>query len=70
MSDDRMKSPARPLYRKLALLVSVVCFGLAGVLCVVPAARQEGFLSTAICLFVGFVMLTIGRTGFWPRPKR
>lgn len=70
MTDDNMKTPARPLFRKLALAVAVACFGLAAVFCFVPAAKQEGLFTVAICLFVGFVMLTIGRTGFWPRPKR
>jgi hypothetical protein len=60
---------ARPLFRKLALGMAIVCFILATVFGI---ARVENKLLTAgSCLFVGVVMLTIAKTGFWPpRPRR
>jgi hypothetical protein len=60
---------ARPLFRKLALGMALVCFVLALVLGIAPI--EDKLLAAGSCLFVGFVMLTIGKTGFWPpRPRR
>lgn len=70
MSDNAIKPPARALFRKLALALSIVCFALAAVFNFVPVAKGDRLFTVLICLFVGFVMLTIGRTGFWPRPKK
>jgi hypothetical protein len=59
---------ARPLFRKLALVMAVVCVLLAAVFGIAPGVEDKP-LVVAVCLFVGFVMLTIGQTGFWP-PRR
>jgi hypothetical protein len=72
------KPQARPLFRKLALGMAVVLFllaavsGLAAVFGLVPpdVTYNEKLMFVGICLFMGFVMLTIGRTGRWPPPKR
>lgn len=63
---ERVK--ARPIFRRLALGMAVVCVVLGAV---IGFARVEDDLFTCrICLFVGFVMWTIGRTGLWPPPRQ
>jgi len=63
------KPPARPLFRKLVTGLAVVCFLLAIVFGFAPI--EEGWLAVVVCLFMGFMMATIGRTGYLPpRPKR
>jgi len=58
---------ARPLFRRLAAVLAVLCFALAGL---VGWFLQDGkWLLVGICLFVGFIMTTIATTGYWP-PKR
>jgi hypothetical protein len=59
--------PARPIYRKLALGVAVVCFALAAISGF--ARPGDGLHGLAILLFLGFVMAVIGVTGYWP-PRR
>jgi hypothetical protein len=62
------RPPARPMFRKLALGVAVICFILAAV----TGLTGEGaeLFGPLGCLFVGFVMAAIGATGYWPRwPK-
>lgn len=54
----------RPLFRKIALAMAVVCFLLAGVLEFAPIGSKV--LPVGASLGVGFVMLTIGKTGYWP----
>jgi hypothetical protein len=63
------KPPARPLFRKLALGVAVVCFALAAVTGL--TGEGDGLFGPLVCLAVGFVMAAIGVTGYWPpaRPK-
>jgi hypothetical protein len=56
---------ARPLFRKLAFAVAVVCL-IAALLVAIYSPRDEVLLSTGIFLFVGAVMLAIGITGNWP----
>jgi hypothetical protein len=64
MATTGERPQARPLFRKLALGMAVVCFLLTAVF----AFGQVGnrLLGVVICLFVGLMMLTIGMTGFWP----
>jgi hypothetical protein len=69
MATTGERPPARPLFRKLALGMAVVCVLLAAVFGFAPV--EDRLLGVGICLFLGFVMFTIGRTGFWPpRPER
>lgn len=56
------------MFRKLALGMAVVCVLLAAVFGVAPGV-EDRLMVVGICLFVGFVMLTIGMTGYWP-PRR
>ena len=60
------KPQARPLFRKLALGMAIVLFLLAAVFGLALTDNNLKLLAGGSCLFVGFVMLTIGRTGFWP----
>ena len=69
MTNHAEKRPARPLFRKLALGVGMVCFLLAFVFQFGPVPKEDKLLPALICLFVGVVMVTISQTGFWPRPK-
>jgi hypothetical protein len=62
MSSD--PPPARPLYRKLAAGVALVCAVLAVVFRV--ADPEAGFFGPGVCLFVAFVMAVIASTGRWP----
>lgn len=59
--------PARPIFRKLAAGVAVVCFVLAGVFGI--ARPEDGLFGPGVCLFVGFIMAVIAVTGYWP-PRR
>jgi len=59
--------PARPVFRKLAIGVAIVCFVLAAIFGV--AQPEDGLVAPGICLFVGFVVAVIGATGYWP-PRR
>ena len=62
------QTKARPLYRKLALGMAVACLILALVFGILST---EGRVPVdAVCLFVGFVMLTIAQTGYWPPPRK
>jgi peptidoglycan/LPS O-acetylase OafA/YrhL len=61
------KPKARPIFRKLALGMAVVCFVLGAVFGVV--ADDNTPFAVGTCLFLGFVMLTIARTGLWPPPR-
>jgi hypothetical protein len=60
---------ARPLFRRLALVMAFVCFILAAVFGIAPAVEHK-LMTAGLCLFVGFVMLTIAKTGFWPPRHR
>jgi hypothetical protein len=57
------KPLARPLFRKLALGVAVVCFALAvaGL-----ASPGDGLFGPLVCLAVGFVLAVVGAAGYWP----
>jgi len=59
---------ARPLFRKLALGMAVVCFLLAVVFGLAPVGDR--LLTVGACLFVGFMMLTIAKSGYWPPRAR
>jgi hypothetical protein len=58
---------ARPLFRKLALGMAFVCFLLGLIFGFAPVPNR--MFTVGACLFVGFVMLTIAQTGYWP-PRR
>jgi hypothetical protein len=64
------KPQARPLFRKLALGMAIVLFLLAAVFGLAPTDNNSKLLGGGLCLFVGFAMLTIGKTGFWPPPAK
>jgi hypothetical protein len=64
------KSQASALFQKLALGTAIVLFLLAAVFGLAPTDHNSKFLGGGLCLFVGVVMLTIGKTGFWPRSAR
>lgn len=68
MSADDEKPPARPGFRKLAIGLAVICFLLAVVFGFAPIEGK--LLGVVICLFVGFIMATIGATGYWPPPRK
>jgi hypothetical protein len=58
---------ARPLFRRLAAVLAVLCYVLGGLF---GWFLEDGkWFFVGICLFVGFVMMTIASTGYWP-PKR
>jgi hypothetical protein len=61
------RTAARPLFRKLAFVMAFSCFLLGLVFGIV--STENRLMVVGVCLFVGFVMLTIARTGFWP-PRR
>jgi hypothetical protein len=70
-SGIRTKPQARPLFRKLALGMAFVCFLLAALVGLDPTDHNFiKWVGGGSCLFVGFVMLTIGKTGFWPPPAK
>jgi hypothetical protein len=69
MAEYDTKPPARPLFRKLALGVAVVCFLLGIVFALTPVLEESKWVCVIIVFFVGIVTLTIAKTGFWPRPK-
>lgn len=58
---------ARPLFRWLARVMAWVCFMLA--VGVVLASVDDKPRVVGLCLFVGFVMWVIGRTGTGPPPR-
>jgi hypothetical protein len=61
------RPPARPLFRRLAAVLAVLCVLLAGLS---GWFLDEGkWLFVGIGLFVGVVMTTIASTGHWP-PKQ
>lgn len=60
------KPPARALFKKLAFYVSMVCFLAAGIFVVFQPGAEGNWVGVVACLLVGFVMLTIGKTGHWP----
>lgn len=62
------RTPARALFRKLALGMAVVCVVLAAAFGVAPGVKDR-LMGVGVCLFLGFVMLAIGTTGDWP-PRR
>jgi hypothetical protein len=68
MADTGEKPKARPIFRMLALGMAVFCFVLGAVFAVAPGDNK--LFTVGTCLFVGFVMLTIARTGLWPPPRR
>lgn len=63
-TDERPQ--ARPLFRKLAYGMAAVCFLLAGAVGLAPI--DDKLRIAGSCLFVGSVMLAIGKTGSWPPP--
>ena len=73
MSEDDKKSPARPLFRKLALATAIVCVVLAGLYGVgaVPGQPLEHkWGAVGLWLLIGFIQVTIWKSGYWPGPKR
>ena len=64
MSNGDRSPDARPVFRKLALGVAVVCFALGGVFGFV--ADESRWLAVGGCLVVGAMMAVIGVTGYWP----
>jgi hypothetical protein len=70
MAIDGKSAQARPLFRKLALGMAVVLFLLAAVFGLAPVAdldSKQRLVVVVPSLFVGYMMLTIAKTGFWPR---
>ena len=57
----------RPVFKKIALLMAIVCFLLAGIGVFVPV--ESKLPGVVACIVVGFIMLTIGTKGYWP-PRR
>lgn len=68
MENGSERTQARPLFRKLAYGMAFVCVVLAGIFGLAPVENKP--MTVGLCLFVGFVMLTIGKTGSWPGPSR
>ena len=69
MAIDGKSAQARPLVRKLALGMAVVLFLLAAVFGLDPVAdldSKQKLVVVVPSLFVGYMMLTIAKTGFWP----
>ena len=66
MSGDQ-RPPARPIYRKLATGVGVVCCILAGVFG--WFRPNDGLFAPIVCLVVALIMFGIAATGFFP-PRR
>jgi hypothetical protein len=61
------RPPARPLFRRLAAVLAVLCFLLAALF---GWFLEDGkWFFVGLGLFVGFVMMTIASTGYWP-PER
>jgi len=69
MAKYEQRAPARTLYKKLAFWVGMFCFLAAGIFIVFQPEAEGNWVGVVICMFVGFVMLTIGKTGNWPAPK-
>lgn len=63
MSGDQ-RPPARPIYRKLATGVGVVCCILAGG--IGWFQPDEGLFAPIVCLVVAIIMFVIAATGFLP----
>ena len=59
--------PARPVFRRLATVMAVVCYIIAALFGLFLKDGKLFFV--AIALFVGFVMSTIALTGYWPPRK-
>jgi hypothetical protein len=55
---------ARPVFRKFALGLAIVLFVLAAVFKFATPELEN--IPSVICLVVGFIMLLIGGTGYWP----
>jgi len=58
---------ARPIFRRMALGVSIVCLSLA--LLFTFGDFGQGTMPAIICYFVGYVMMVIWQTGNWPSRK-
>src|SRR5690242_2412964 len=59
--------PARPLFRRLAAVLAVLCFLLTGLF---GWFLEDGkWFFVVLCLFVGLMMTTIASTGYWPPRK-
>ena len=65
MGDDLPKPDARPLFRRLAGGVSVVCFILAAIFAFAPI-EPDARAAVYPCVFVGVVMVVIALTCSWP----
>jgi len=61
------RQPARPLFRRLAAVLAVLCFLLTGLFGWVLEDGKWFFVGLG--LFVGLVMATAATTGYWP-PNR
>jgi hypothetical protein len=61
------RPPARPVYRRLAAVLAVLCCVLAGLF---GWFLDDGrWVFVGLALFVAFVMWAIAATGYWP-PRR
>jgi hypothetical protein len=73
LAENDKKPLARPLFRKLAHATATVCFLLAGLYGVgaIPIPNQAGhnWSAAVLWLIIGFVQVTIWKTGYWPGPK-
>ncbi|WP_337176591.1 hypothetical protein [Paludisphaera sp.] len=65
---DVERSGARRPFRRAAWVMAFVLVGLAWMMALAPI--QGKGLAAGACLFVAFVMLTVGATGTWPPPGR
>jgi hypothetical protein len=63
------KTRARPIFRRLALVVSFVCLGISLAFLAVEdeELRRVGMISSG---FVAYTMFTIAGTGIWPPSKK
>jgi hypothetical protein len=64
MTERDQRPDARPLFRRLAVAVAILCFLIAGAFG--WFGGDDKWFGIGISLFVGFVMLTIYTTGSWP----
>jgi len=69
MSEHVKKLPARPMIRKVALVTSMACFLVAGIFVVFNPGGEGNWVGIVAGLVVGFVLLSIGNTGYWPPAK-
>jgi hypothetical protein len=64
MASSEKQPGARPLFRQLALGIAIVLFILGPIFHF--TAPEAGYFPLVICLIVGFIMVGVGATGYWP----